>query len=73
MCIRDRGYSVLANGGMYSNNTCITGIDSQYEGDLYQENQPEERIFTEDTAYMVTDVLKGTLNQPYGDVYKRQP
>ena len=64
-----RGYSVLANGGMYSNNTCITGIDSQYEGDLYQENQPEERIFTEDTAYMVTDVLKGTLNQPYGTGY----
>ena len=64
-----RGYSVLANGGMYSNNTCISGIDSQYEGDLYQENQPEERIFTEDTAYMVTDVLKGTLNQPYGTGY----
>lgn len=64
-----RGYSVLANGGMYSNNTCITGIDSQYEGDVYQENQPEERIFTEDTAYMVTDVLKGTLTQPYGTGY----
>lgn len=64
-----RGYSVLANGGMYSNNTCITGIDSQYEGDLYQENQPEERIFTEDTAFIVTDVLKGTLSQPYGTGY----
>lgn len=61
-----RGYSVLANGGMYSNNTCITGINSQYEGDVFQENQPEERIFTEDTAYIATDVLKGTLNQPYG-------
>lgn len=64
-----RGYSVLSNGGMYSNNTCITGIVSQYEGEVFDSNQPDERIFTEDTAYMVTDVLKGTLDKPYGTGY----
>lgn len=64
-----KGYSVLANGGMYSNNTCITGIVSQYEGEVFDSNQPDERIFTEDTAYMITDVLKGTLEKPYGTGY----
>jgi penicillin-binding protein 1A len=61
-----KGYSVLANGGVYSNKTCITSITSQYDGELYQSAQGYERIFTEDTAYMITDVLKGTMNKPYG-------
>ena len=64
-----KGYYVLANDGMYSNNTCITGIVSQYEGEVFNMNQPDERIFTSDTAYMVTDVLKGTLDKPYGTGY----
>ncbi len=64
-----KGYYVLANDGMYSNNTCITGIVSQYEGEVFNMNQPDERIFTSDTAYMITDVLKGTLDKPYGTGY----
>lgn len=64
-----KGYSVLANGGMYSNNTCIRGIVSQYDGELYNANQPDERVFTEDTAYMITDILKGTMDQNYGTGY----
>ncbi|MFT4104270.1 MAG: transglycosylase domain-containing protein [Lacrimispora sp.] len=64
-----KGYSVLANKGMFSNNTCITGITSQYDGEIYKGNQGDDRIFTEDTAYMITDVLKGTMEQPYGTGY----
>lgn len=64
-----KGYSVLANGGLYSNNTCITSLISQYDGEVYKGNTGDERIFTEDTAYMVTDVLKGTLEKPYGTGY----
>ncbi len=61
-----KGYSVLANQGKYSNKTCITSIKSQYDGEIFKGSQADERIFTEDTAYMVTDVLKGTLDKPYG-------
>ncbi|WP_097003668.1 transglycosylase domain-containing protein [Lacrimispora amygdalina] len=61
-----KGYSVLANQGRYSNKTCITSIKSQYDGEIYQGSPADERIFTEDIAYMVTDVLKGTLDKPYG-------
>ena len=61
-----KGYSVLANQGKYSNKTCITSIKSQYDGEIYKGSTADERIFTEDTAYMVTDVLKGTLDKPYG-------
>ncbi len=61
-----RGYSVLANQGLYSNKTCIVSLESQYDGEIYNGNQADERIFTEDTAYMITDVLKGTLDKPYG-------
>lgn len=64
-----KGYSVLANKGMYSSRSCITSIKSQYDGEIYNESQADERIFTEDTAYMVTDVLKGTLDKPYGTGY----
>jgi penicillin-binding protein 1A len=64
-----KGYSVLANKGMYSNRSCITSIKSQYDGEIFKESQADERIFTEDTAYMVTDVLKGTLDKPYGTGY----
>lgn len=64
-----KGYSVLANKGMYSSRSCITSIKSQYDGEIYSDSQADERIFTEDTAYMVTDVLKGTLDKPYGTGY----
>ncbi len=61
-----KGYSVLANQGKYSNKSCITSMKSQYDGEIYEGSQADERIFTEDIAYMVTDVLKGTLDKPYG-------
>ena len=64
-----KGYYVLANGGVYSNKTCIIGIESQYEGEIYNAGQEDERIFTEDTAYMITEVLKGSLQMPYGTGY----
>lgn len=64
-----KGYSVLANKGMYSSRSCITSIKSQYDGEIYSDSQADERIFTEDTAYMVTDVLKGTLDKAYGTGY----
>ena len=64
-----KGYSTLANDGMYSSKTCITSIKSQYDGEIYTGSQADKRIFTEDTAYMVTDVLKGTLEKSYGTGY----
>lgn len=63
-----KGYSVLANEGMYSYRTCIIDIISQYDGNVYRE-QPDESVFTADTAYMITDILKGTLSLPYGTGY----
>lgn len=63
-----KGYSVLANEGKYSNRTCIKDIVSQYDGNVYRE-QFDESIFTPDTAYMITDILKGTLSLPYGTGY----
>lgn len=64
-----KGYSVLANQGMYSNKTCIVSLKSQYDGEVYNGKQADERIFTEDTAYMITDILKGSLEKPYGTGY----
>lgn len=64
-----RGYSVLANEGKFSNKTCITSIQSQYEGELFQKEEPDEQVYTEDTAYIVTDVLKGTFTKAYGTGY----
>lgn len=64
-----KGYSALANQGSFSNRTCIREIISQYDGDVYNHNQADEQVFTPDTAYMITDILKGTISLPYGTGY----
>lgn len=63
-----KGYSTLANGGIYSDKTCITGIKFKGE-DIFTDNSKSVRVYQADSAYMVTDVLKGTLDKPYGTGY----
>lgn len=61
-----KGYSTLANDGQYSDKTCITGITSQKDGELYKGEQQKEEVYSADTAYMITDILKGTFTTDYG-------
>lgn len=65
-----KGYSTLANMGHYSGNTCIVKIVHEKEGDLTKNYIPAGTpVYREDTAWMMTDILKGTITQPYGTGY----
>ncbi|NLB51958.1 MAG: PBP1A family penicillin-binding protein [Syntrophomonadaceae bacterium] len=58
-------YSVFASGGVYSKTIYITEIKDR-QGNVLEQNQIEQRrVLGEDTAYIITDMLKGVM-QPGG-------
>ena len=61
-----KGYAALANQGVYDDRTCITGIESQHEGDILKKRSVSRQVYSIETAYMMTDVLKGTFTTAYG-------
>lgn len=64
-----KGFSTLANNGAYSERTCIKKIEHSSDGTVYQDNEetPETtQVYSQDAAWMMTDVLKGVLNEPFG-------
>ena len=62
-----KGYSTLANGGVYNDRTCIVKILHEKEGELTKDMTPfAKQVYRSDSAFMVTDVLKGTFTSPYG-------
>ena len=60
-----KGYCTLANNGTYSDRTCIKKIERVSDGTIYKNNNQETQVFSQDAAWMMTDVLKGVLNEPY--------
>ncbi len=60
-----KGYSALANGGSYSDRTCIRKIEHVSDGAVYKNSEETTQVYSEDAAWLMTDVLKGVLNEPY--------
>lgn len=60
-----KGYSTLANMGIYSDKTCITAIKLNDE-DITLDKEDKVQVYQSDTAFMITDILRGTLNEEYG-------
>ena len=62
-----KGYSTLANGGVYNDRTCIVKILHEKESELTKDMTPfAKQVYRSDSAFMLTDVLKGTFTSPYG-------
>ncbi|HBI62227.1 MAG TPA: peptidoglycan glycosyltransferase, partial [Lachnospiraceae bacterium] len=61
-----KGYATLANGGSYSDRTCIKKIERVSDGTVYKNAEEEIQVYSGDAAWMMTDVLKGVFNEPYG-------
>lgn len=62
-----KGYSTLANNGVYNDRTCIVKIVHEHDGELTKNWTPSaKQVYLEDTAFMITDILKGTMSSPYG-------
>lgn len=60
-----KGYSTLANGGSYSDRTCIRKIEHVSDGTVYKNSEETTQVYSEDAAWLMTDVLKGVLNESY--------
>lgn len=62
-----KGYSALANNGVYSDRTCIVKILHEHLGELTKDLKPAaKQVYRDDSAFMLTDILKGTMLAPYG-------
>lgn len=62
-----KGYSTLANNGVYNDHTCILRIEHEQKGNLTRDLKPHARqVYQEDSAYMVTDILKDVLREGTG-------
>lgn len=59
-----KAYSALANQGVYDDKTCITSIIYK-EQEIFKDRSKPEQVYNEDTAYILTDVLKGTMDVDY--------
>ena len=63
---RAKGFSTLANNGSYSDRTCIKKIEHVSDGVVYKNNNEKDQVYSQDAAWMMTDVLKGVFNESYG-------
>ena len=62
-----KGYSTLANDGVYNDRTCIVKILHEKESELTKDMTPfAKQVYRSDSAFMLTDILKGTFTSPYG-------
>ena len=61
-----KGYATLANNGSYSERTCIKEIQRAGDGTVYKNTNEQIQVYSEDAAWMMTDVLKGVFNESYG-------
>lgn len=64
-----KGYSTLASGGTYIERSCIRKITQQGEGVAYTDTKTSHQVYLEDTAWLTTDCLKGTMELSYGTGY----
>lgn len=65
-----KGYSTIANGGQYTNNTCVRELLTYNNESIYKATEEKEEVYNADTAFMLTDVLEGQFKESYGAGYK---
>lgn len=64
-----KGYATLANNGTYIDRDCITKITSHGHVFYTQTEKRGREVYTSDTAFMVTDMMEGVLNEGYGTAH----
>lgn len=67
-----KGYATIAMNGKYAKRTCITEL--KYKEDVvYKESEQLsddcEEVFTEDTAFIMQDMMQGVFNEGYGTAH----
>ena len=62
-----RGFAAIANGGVMRDSTCILSLISEVDGTIYSYKAKDgTKIFSEDTAFILTDMMVGAFQEEYG-------
>lgn len=67
-----KGYSTLPMQGKFTTRTCIKYIKHEVDGMIIEEKKLEDtqsEVFTQDTAFMMCDMMQGTLAEGYGTAH----
>ncbi|NMM63352.1 penicillin-binding protein [Clostridium sp. P21] len=62
-------YSTLERGGQFISPSCITEITDSSGNTIYKNDAKTKDVYSKDAAYLMTDVLKGVLEEPFGTGY----
>lgn len=65
-----QGFSVLANGGKYTPSHYVVEVKDK-EGKVVYTEPEGKQVMKDSTAYVVTDMLKTTVEKPFGTVYNK--
>lgn len=64
-----RGYATLENNGKMSSRTCLTKVEHETNGTVYEAPELEDsetEVYSADTSFIMKDMMQGTLNEGYG-------
>lgn len=65
-----RGYATIENGGVMRDNTCIVSIARETGEKIYTHNSEGiKAVYSEDTAFMLTDMMIGVFAEDYGSAH----
>ena len=65
-----RGYATIENQGQMRDNTCIQKLVSEKNGTIYSyDKDSATKVYTKDTAYMLTSMMEGTFREDYGTAH----
>lgn len=65
-----RGYATIANGGNFSENTCIVSLTDYTGKTVYKSSDKTSEVYDADAAFMLTDMMQGVFNLPYGTAHR---
>lgn len=65
-----RGYATIANGGNFSENTCIVSLTDYTGKTIYKSSDRTTEVYDADAAFMLTDMMQGVFNLPYGTAHR---
>lgn len=60
-----KGYSTLINHGSYIDNDCVTKIEYQNQGVIFEEDSKKISVYEPDAAYMAVDCCVGVMDNYY--------
>lgn len=61
-----RAFSTFANGGEYVDGHYIERIEDAFGNVVFQQNEAPTRVFSEDTNYIMVDMLRDTMTEGTG-------